>query len=381
MKHALCGIGVLVWAVTLSCTSQTAGNGGKSGVTRQPFGSSADGVPVELYTLTNEMGMKVSIATYGGAVVSLTAPDRAGKFADIVLGCDDVRGYEKQDAYFGALIGRYGNRIGGAQFTLDGVEYRLARNNGANTLHGGPRGFDKRVWHAREVDRPEGSAVRLTYVSEDGEEGFPGNLSVTVDYILTAKNELTIAYTAETSRNTVVNLTNHSYFNLAGQGEGDILEHGVMINADRYLPVDSGLIPTGELRAVKGTPFDFTNATTIGPRIGQNDQQLKFGKGYDHNWVLNRSNGGMSKAAEVYEPKGGRVMEVWTTEPGLQFYTGNFLDGTIHGKGGRVYAHRGGFVMETQHFPDSPNKAGFPSTLLKPGTVYASKTTYKFSAR
>ena len=368
-------------AVTLSCARQTAVNGGRSAVTKQPFGSTSEGVPVEIYTLTNEKGMKVSITTYGGAVVSLTAPDRAGKFADIVLGCVDIPGYEKQTAYLGALIGRYGNRIGRAQFTLDGVEYKLAKNNGANTLHGGLRGFDKRVWQAIEVDRPEGPAVRLTYVSQDGEEGFPGTLSVTVDYVLTAKNELTIEYSAGTSKNTVVNLTNHSYFNLAGQGEGAILEHEVMLNADRYLPVDSGLIPTGELRAVKGTPFDFTQATKIGSRIDQNDEQLKLGKGYDHNWVLNKSSGELSKAAEVYEPKSGRIMEVWTTEPGLQFYTGNFLDGTIQGKGGKVYAHRGGFCMETQHFPDSPNKPGFPSTLLKPGTAYHSVTTYEFSAR
>ncbi len=381
MNLALCGIGLLLAAVTLACQSRTAGNRSKPVVTRQPFGSTSDGVPVELYTLIVEKGMKASITTYGGAVVSLEAPDRNGKLADIVLGCDDVLRYEKQNAYLGALIGRYGNRIGRARFALDGVEYRLAKNNGANTLHGGLRGFDKRVWHAREVDRQEGAAIQLTYVSKDGEEGFPGNLSVTVNYVLTAKNELIIEYTAETDKNTVVNLTNHSYFNLAGQGTGTILGHEVMINADRFLPVDSGLIPTGEFRAVAGTPFDFTRATTIGARIDQGDEQLKFGGGYDHNWVLNKQQTGMSKAAEVYEPGSGRVMEVWTTEPGLQFYTGNFLDGTIHGKGGNAYVYRGAFCMETQHFPDSPNKPQFPSTLLKPGDTYHSVTIYRFSAR
>jgi aldose 1-epimerase len=279
--------------------------------------------------------------------------------------------------YFGALIGRYGNRIGKAQFTLDGATYKLPANDNGNTLHGGNRGFDKRVWTAKPG---EGASLELTYVSKDGEEGFPGTLSAKVVYTLTDNNELKIDYTATTDKPTVANLTNHAYFNLKGPGEGTILDHQVTVNADQFTPVDGTLIPTGELRQVKGTPFDFTQATAIGARIDQDDQQLKFGKGYDHNWVLNKGGGGMTKAAEVYEPQTGRVMEVWTTEPGLQFYTGNFLDGTLKGKG-KTFQHRGAFCMETQHYPDSPNKPNFPSTTLRPGQTYQTSTTYRFSAR
>jgi aldose 1-epimerase len=314
-------------------------------------------------------------------VVSLTAPDRGGKYGDVLLGMQDLAGYLTPVPYFGALIGRYGNRIGHAQFTLDGKVFQLPANDGANTLHGGIKGFDKRVWKAAPGSSADGETLELTYSSKDGEEGFPGNLSVKVIYTLTAKNELKIDYTATTDKNTVVNLTNHSYFNLAGAGEGDILQHQVMIAADRFTPVDAGLIPTGELRPVKGTPFDFTKFTAIGARIGQNDEQLKLGKGYDHNWLLNKGSGGMTKAAEVHEPKTGRVMEVWTTEPGLQFYTGNFLDGTLKGKGGKPYPMRAAFCMETQHYPDSPNKPAFPSTELKPGATYHTTTSYRFSAK
>ncbi len=348
---------------------------------KKAFGKMPDGTQIDLYTLSNSHGMQAGIITYGGAVVSLTAPDRAGKFADVVLGMDDLAGYRTQTAFFGALIGRYGNRIGHARFTLDGKTYTLPKNDGDNTLHGGPQGFDKRVWSAREASGSDGPGLELTYVSKDGEEGFPGTLTAKVVYTLTNQNELKIDYTATTDKATVVNLTNHSYFNLAGAGEGDILGHEVTINADRFTPVDKGLIPTGELRAVKGTPFDFTKSTAIGARIGQSDEQLQFGRGYDHNWVLNKGNGGSTKAAEVHDPKSGRVMEVWTTEPGLQFYTGNFLDGTIHGKGGKVYPFRGAFCMETQHFPDSPNKPAFPTTTLKPGATYHTTTIYRFSAR
>jgi aldose 1-epimerase len=373
--------GVALGALALASFAQAPAKKGRAEVKKQAYGKMPDGTPVDLYTLTNANGMKAEIITYGGAVVSLTAPDRNGKYADVVLGMDSLDGYRSQTAFFGALIGRYGNRIGHARFSLDGKQYRLPKNDGDNTLHGGPQGFDKRVWKAGPATRPDGEALELTYVSKDGEEGFPGTLTAKVVYTLTAKNELKIDYTATSDKDTVINLTNHSYFNLAGQGEGDVLRHEVTINADSFTPVDAGLIPTGELKPVKGTPFDFTRATAIGTRIGQNDQQLKFGRGYDHNWVLNKGNGGLTKAAEVYEPTTGRVMEVWTTEPGLQFYTGNFLDGTVRGKGGKAYPHRGAFCMETQHFPDSPNKPSFPSTELKPGSTYGSETVYRFSAR
>jgi aldose 1-epimerase len=376
-------------ALTLACLTQACTtketsdvkNDVKTDVKKQPYGKMPDGAEVELYTLTNANGMQAGIITYGGTVVSLTAPDRNGKYADVVLGMDDLAGYMKATAFFGALIGRYGNRIGHAQFTLDGKTYKLPANDNGNMLHGGPAGFDKRVWSVVPgSNSPDGPTLGLTYVSQDGEAGFPGALTAKVFYTLTAKNELKIDYTATTDKPTVVNLTNHSYFNLAGQGEGDILGHEVTINADRYTPVDAGLIPTGELRPVAGTPFDFTKSTAIGARIEANDEQLKFGKGYDHNWVLNKGTALITKAAEVYEPKSGRVMEVWTNEPALQFYTGNFLDGTLKGKG-KTYIHRGALAMETQHYPDSPNKPAFPSTELKPGETYLTTTLYRFSAR
>jgi len=363
--------------LALACFAQAPATKGKASVTKKDYGKTADGQAVDLYTLSNASGMKAEIITYGGALVSLTAPDRNGKFGDVVLGMDDIKGYQTPVPYFGALIGRYGNRIGKAQFALDGHTYKLPANDNGNTLHGGLKGFDKRIWSAKPGTA---ASLELSYVSKDGEEGFPGTLSAKVVYTLTNENELKIDYTATTDKTTVANLTNHAYFNLAGPGEGTILGHEVTINADRYTPVDSTLIPTGELRAVKGTPFDFTKATTIGSRIDQNDEQLKFGKGYDHNWVLNKGNGGLTKAAEVREPKTGRVMEVWTTEPGLQFYTGNFLDGTLKGKG-KTFQHRGAFCMETQHYPDSPNKPNFPSTTLKPGDTYKTTTIYRFSAK
>jgi aldose 1-epimerase len=365
-------------AFTCAGFAQAPAKKGKSPtVTKQPFGKMPDGTPVDLYTLTNAKGMQAKIITYGGAVIYLSAPDRTGKLADVVLGLDTLDGMRTQPNFFGALIGRYGNRIGHAQFTLEGATYHLPKNDGGNTLHGGPQGFDKHVWQAKEVP----SGLELTYVSKDGEEGFPGTLTAHVVYSLTNNNELKIDYTATTDKPTVVNLTNHSYFNLAGAGEGNVLGHEVTIVADRFTPVDSSLIPTGELRPVKGTPFDFTTPHAIGARIDQSDEQLKFGKGYDHNWVLNKAKAGLTKAAEVYEPKTGRVMEVWTTEPGLQFYTGNFLDGSIHGANGKPFVHRGAFCMETQHYPDSPNKPSFPTTELKPGQTYHTTTLYRFSAK
>jgi aldose 1-epimerase len=370
----------LMGALTLACLTQAFAQKETSKVKKQAYGKMPNGAAVELYTLTNAKGMQAGIITYGGTVVSLTAPDRNGKFADVVLGMDDLAGYMKATAFFGALIGRYGNRIGHAQFTLEGKAHKLPANDHGNTLHGGPAGFDKHVWSAVPGSSADGETLELTYVSKDGEEGFPGTLTCKVVYTLTNNNEFKIDYTATTDKPTVVNLTNHSYFNLAGQGEGDILAHEVIIDAASFTPVNAGLIPTGELRPVAGTPFDFTKPTAVGARIEAADEQIKFGMGYDHNWVLNKGAGGLTKAAEVHETKSGRVMEVWTTEPALQFYTGNFLDGTLHGKG-KTYVRRGALCMETQHYPDSPNQPSFPSTELKPGAQYRTTTVYRFSAR
>ncbi len=354
----------------------------KSTMKKQPFGKTSDGRDVELYTLTNKKGMEVAITNFGGIVVALKAPDRNGKFDDVVLGYASLDGYLTNKAFLGALIGRYGNRIAHGKFPLNGANYTLPKNDGDNTLHGGPEGFNKRLWTAKDVSGAKGQALELTYMSKDGEEGFPGNLTVKVVYTLTDQNELTITYSATTDKETVVNLTNHSYFNLAGQGTGDILGHQLMIRGDHITAVDDTLIPTGELRPVKDTPFDFTHATAIGARINQDDPQIKVGKGYDHNWVLN-AHGPHSPvlAAEAYEPNSGRVLQVLTVEPGVQFYSGNFLDGTITGKGGKVYKYRYGFCLETQHFPDSPNHPKFPSTTLKPGHTYSTTTVFKFSAR
>jgi len=348
-------------------------------ITKEQFGKTQDGKIGEIYTLTNANGCKVKITNYGGIVVSLTVPDKDGQFGDVVLGYDSLDGYIKNNPYFGALIGRYGNRIGKGQFKLDGQTYTLAKNDGDNHLHGGNVGFDKVVWDAKEIRGFGTVGLELTYVSKDGEEGYPGNLTTTVKYIWTNKNELKIEYTATTDKATVVNLTHHSYFNLAGKG--DILSHELMMKADKFTPVDDGLIPTGELRSVSGTPFDFTKATAIGARIDADNEQLEFGKGYDHNWVLNNYNGKMQKVASLYEPTTGRLMEISTTEPGLQFYSGNFLDGTITGKAGKVYNFRSGLCLETQHFPDSPNKPEFLSTTLKPGEKYKTTTIYKFSVK
>ena len=353
-------------------------------IIKTSFGKTADGQSVDIYTLTNRLGMTVKITNYGGIVVSLTAPDRNRRFADVALGYNDLESYMKPPfPYFGAIIGRYGNRIAEGRFTLNGVEYKLAQNNGENHLHGGIKGFDKMVWTVTQVrTTPAGPALFLTYVSKDGEEGYPGNLTVSVVYTLTDKNELKIDYTASTDKDTVTNLTHHSYFNLAGEGNSDILGHRLVLKADRFVATDESAIPTGELRSVAGTPFDFRTANTIGARINEeSDQQIKFGKGYDHTWVINGPAGKLRQAAIVHEPTSGRVMEVWTTEPGVQFYTGNYLDGTITGKSGKSYPRRSGFCLETQHYPDSPNQPGFPTTTLKKGSTYRSTTIYRFSAR
>ena len=375
IARILTPLAILAAMVTMNCSSNKEAGPGP-GTTSRVFGKTPAGETVELYTLRNAKGAEADVSTYGGVLVSLKVPDRAGVAGDVVLGFDDLEGYLKPEPYFGAIVGRYGNRIAHGAFTLDGVKYTLARNDGENSLHGGNRGFDKVLWKAKAGS---GASVELTYLSKDGEEGYPGNLSVTVVYTLTDNNELKIDYTATTDKDTVLNLTNHSYFNLAGQGEGDILAHQVTINADRFTPVDKGLIPTGELRSVEGTPFDFRQPHAIGERINAPDEQLKFARGYDQNFVLNRSGDGMVLAARVTEAKSGRVMEVLTTQPGLQFYTGNFLDGTIHGKGGKVYGPRSAFCMETQHFPDSPNHPDFPTVVLKPGSQYRETTIYRFS--
>jgi len=355
----------------------------ESKMEKKPFGRLSDGQSIELYTLTNAHGMQVSITSYGATVVSLRVPGRQGKVADVALGYDSVDGYVAGKAYFGATVGRYGNRIAHAKFTLDGVTYNLAKNDGDNTLHGGKMGFNKRVWQAREVPAKEGQALELSYGSKDGEEGYPGALRASVTFTLPRdRDALVIEYQATTDKGTVVNLTNHTYFNLSGEGQGDILKHQLELDASHFTPVDETLIPTGEIRPTKGTPFDFTKPFEIGARIGANDPQIKFGKGYDHNWVLDRGEKtGLIEAAEVFDPQSGRVLQVYTTEPGIQFYTGNFLDGSEHGKGGKAYGYRSAFCLETQHFPDSPNKPAFPSTELKPGKEYRSTTEYRFSVR
>lgn len=354
---------------------------GQAKVIRENFGKTAEGRAVDIYILTNRYGLEAKITSYGGIVTSLWVPDRNGRFDDVVLGFDNLDAYLKGDPWFGAIIGRYANRIAKGRFTLNGVEYKLSVNDGENTLHGGVKGFDKAVWDAKPLTVPNGAALELTYESKDGEEGFPGNLSVKVIYTLTNANELKIDYSATTDKDTVINLTHHSYFNLAGQGNGDILKHELFINADRFTPTDAGSIPTGELRTVRGTPFDFTLLTAIGARINADDQQLKFGKGYDHNFVLNGSMGTLRIAARVYERTTGREMEVWTDQPGIQFYSGNFLDGTLTGKGARVYRQHYGFCLETQHFPDSPNKPNFPTVVLRKGERYHTTTIYRFSVR
>jgi aldose 1-epimerase len=361
---------------------QGQGRSKKMQVKKESFGRMADGQSVDIYTLTNSHGAEARITNYGGIVVSLKMPDRSGALDDVVLGFNTLDGYLKAPTvYFGALVGRYGNRIAKGRFTLNGKEYKLATNNNENHLHGGIRGFDKVLWHARPLSANADAALELTYLSKDGEEGYPGNLSVRVVYTLTDANELKIDYMATTDKDTVVNLTHHSYFNLAGEGNGDILQHELQIEADQFTPVDASLIPTGELRKVAGTPFDFTQPTIIGARINADDEQLKFGNGYDHNWVLRGTMGQLRQAARVTEAKSGRVMEVWTTEPGIQFYSGNFLDGTLTGKRGKIYQQRFGLCLETQHFPDSPNKPNFPSTVLRKGGRYETHTVYKFSTQ
>lgn len=366
-----------------------SGNGAVHGVDQSVFGQLPDGRQVEVYRFTNANGIEMRVMNYGGIILSLKTPDAQGEFDDIVLGFDSLEDYLSEEyrqanPYFGALIGRYGNRIAGGQFSLDGEVHSLATNDGDNHLHGGQQGFDRVLWQAEPFENDEGAGLILRYTSEDGEEGYPGRLEAEVTYTLTDADELVVDYRATTDKPTPVNLTQHSYFNLEGEGSGSILDHRLTINADDFTPVDETLIPTGEIRPVQGTPFDFTQPTPIGERIEQDNEQLMFGKGYDHNFVLTEQAVSPSEpvlAARVWEPESGRLLEIATTEPAIQFYSGNFLAGDLTGKRGQAYEHRSGFALETQHYPDSPNQADFPSTILEPGETYRSRTIYRFSAQ
>lgn len=352
----------------------------KHAIQKQAFGKMPDGRVVDVYTLTNSHGVEARIMNFGAILLSLRVADRNHKFDDVVLGFERLEPYFTNDPHFGSIIGRYANRIANGKFTLDGVEYKLARNNGPNTLHGGIKGFDKVLWQADSSESRNAVALVLWYTSPDGEEGFPGNLKTKVSYTLTDSDELEIAYEATTDKATPVNLTSHSYFNLAGQGSGDVFAHELLINADRFTPVNKNLIPTGELRPVKGTPLDFTKSVPIGSRIKDSYEQMVLANGYDHNFVINRHGSELALAARVHEPLTGRILEIYTTEPGVQFYSANFLDGSIMGKQGRVYKQHYAFALETEHFPDSPNHPGFPSTILRPGQIYRSQSVFKFSA-
>jgi len=369
-----CAIGAVLFPS--ACTMQ------RDRVARAPFGQLSDGRPVELFTLTNAHGIEVRAMTYGATITSIRTADRSGTRADIVLGFDSLSGYLAGSPYFGAVVGRYANRIAGGRFTLDGATYQLARNNGPNSLHGGVRGYDKVLWRAEPFRKTLAAGVVFRYVSPDSEEGFPGTVSLEVSYTLTDDNELIIDYSASTDKATPLNLSQHTYWNLHGEAQGDILDHVLTLDASAFTPVDSTLIPTGQIAAVGGTPFDFRQGIVIGARINDPHVQLRFGRGYDHNWVIDRAGGApLAHAARLEDPMTGRVLEIQTTEPGIQFYSGNFLDGTIRGKNGQVYGHRTGLCLETQHFPDSPNHANFPTTILRPGARYESRTVVAFSVK
>lgn len=354
---------------------------GNDPVEKTLFGEMPDGRKVDKYTLRNTAGMEIDVITYGGIITRWTAPDKGGKHEDIVLGFDTLQQYLDSSPYFGALIGRYGNRIAKGKFTLDGETYTLATNDGENHLHGGDKGFDKVLWQAKAESTDDGSSLELTYTSADGEEGYPGKLEVKVTYILTGNNELDVRYEATTDKPTIVNLTQHSYFNLSGDFTQSVLDHELFLDADTYLPVDGGLIPTGELRKVSGTPFDFKQPKLMGKEINAENEQLELGKGYDHCWVLNQKEDNYGLAASAYHPKTGRLLEVYTDEPGIQFYSGNFLDGTLPAQKGGTYGQRAGFCLETQHYPDSPNQENFPSVRLNPGETYSSRTLFKLSTK
>ncbi|MFN0107284.1 MAG: aldose epimerase family protein [Blastocatellia bacterium] len=370
---------LIVLTVLLFCVGFQNNPVGKAGVQKEAFGQLPDGTSVDLFTLTNRRGAQARITNYGGIVVSLKVPDRKGQMGDVVLGYDTLAEYVKRNPMFGALVGRFGNRIANAKFSLNGVEHQLAPNSGGHHIHGGRKGFDKVVWQAKPLASKDGAALELNYLSKDGEEGYPGNLAVTVTYTLTNDNALKIDYRATTDKDTIVNLTNHSYFNLAGTG--DVRQHELQINAERTLVAGDKLIPTGEFKSVAGTPFDFRKPKAIGAEINSSDPQIVLGRGYDHSFELNHKSGVLSLAAKIYEPTTGRVMETFTTEPAVIFYTSNGFDGSIKGKGGQAYPRYGGLCLETQHFPDSPNKPQFPSTVLKKGATYRSTTVFKFSTK
>jgi aldose 1-epimerase len=382
-----CAVGICLILATIFTACSTKPNVENHSATDSPsvtsksFGQLKDGTKVALYTLKNKRGFEMSVMNYGGVIVSMLAPDKNGVVEDITLGYDSLSDYEDNRQFFGALIGRYGNRIAKGKFSLDGKEYSLATNNGVNHLHGGIAGFDRVIWNIEVKKMAENPSLLLTYVSKDGEEGYPGNLKVEVTYTLTEDNEVRIEYKATTDKRTIVNLTQHAYFNLSGNVKSDILGHELMIAADRFLPVDETLIPTGELKSVSGTPFDFNAFTTIGARINDINEQLKFGLGYDHCWVLNDASDSLKKVATIYEPVSGRQMDTYTTEPALQFYSGNFLSDKVIGKKGTVYNQRSALCLETQHYPDSPNQPSFPSVVLDPQATYNTVTVYKFSVR
>lgn len=353
----------------------------KTAITKSEFGKTIDGTAVEQYTLKNANGVEVDVITYGGRITSLKVPNQDGKLENVVLGFTNIEDYQKDNPFFGALIGRYGNRIAKGKFSLNGEEYTLATNDGSNHLHGGVDGFDRVVWTATPLENSEEASLKLTYTSKDGEEGYPGNLEVTVIYTLTKDNAVAVSYEATTDKATVVNLTQHAYFNLTGDFSKDILNHDVVIAADAYLPVDETLIPTGEIRKVAETPFDFNTAKKVGQEINVENEQLQRGKGYDHCWVLKGEKGNLRFVASAYDETSGRFMEIFSEEPAIQFYTGNFLDGTLPMPNGGTYAHRTGFCLETQHYPDAPNQSDFPSTVLNPGETYSTKTIFKFSVK
>ncbi|MEX3777360.1 aldose epimerase family protein [Pseudomonas sp. MYb118] len=378
-RYPLCLLGLSMMIATLPAHATGLSSDMKS------FGKTSDGTPVEQYVLRNSHGMQASVITYGATLQALEVPDKHGKFADVVLGFDDVQGYQNGKAYFGATIGRFGNRLANGAFELDGKRYQVPQNDGSNSLHGGPQGFDKHVWKAKPIKSKDAVGVTLTYVSADGEMGFPGTLKTEVTYSLNDRNELRIDYKASTDKPTVLNLTNHSYFNLAGAGNGDVLQQQATLHASHYTPVNEKLIPTGELAPVAGTPMDFTQPTAIGQHIKADHPQLKFAEpkqgGFDFNWVLDTRGDVGKLAAQVSDPQSGRQLQLYTSEPGVQFYTSNFLDGSVKGKAGKTYAHWSAFTLETQHYPDAPNQPNFPSTRLDPGKTYTQSTVLKFSTQ
>ena len=370
-----------VLAAVILITASTAAAEHSGGITKEPFGTTPGGEKVDLYTLTNAKGVEVKVITFGGIIQSIKIPDRHGNLANVALGFDNLDDYVNRNPYFGCITGRYANRIALGKFTLDGVQYTLATNNAPNHLHGGNQGFDKRVWKAQELKGSDFVGLKLTYTSPDGEEGYPGTLEVEVQYLLTKHNELRVIHRATTDAPTIVNLTNHTYWNLAGEGTSAIYDHELTIKADKYTPVDATLIPTGALDPVAGTPMDFTEPHAVGERIRDGSfEQLVIGRGYDHNWVLRRPNDtSLAFAARLRDPHSGRVVEFFTTEPGIQFYSGNFLDGTLVGTSGKMYRQGDGLALETQHYPDSPNQPSFPSTVLRPGEKYDTTTVWKFT--